>query len=91
MVDYNRIHFVWDSALSPKNGANIVRRGDHRSPENCIHFIRDGTTTSFLPPLRHFVQPLLKERLLRRPLRGAVVKRLRGGEQQFNIKKAVIH
>ena len=26
-----------------------------------------------------------------RPLRGAVVKRLRGGEQQFNIKKAVIH
>ena len=142
MVDYNRIHFVWDSALSPKNGANIVRRGDHRSPENCIHFIRDGTlspschpsdgsavsspqgepivsvadtkkyaicrgdhrspenrihfvgngtTTSFLPPLRHFVPPLLKERLLRRPLRGAVVKRLRGGEQQFNIKKAVIH
>ena len=55
MVDYNRIHFVWDSALSPKNGANIVRRGDHRSPENCIHFIRDGTTTSFFsvtPSLR---------------------------------------
>ena len=49
-----------------------IRRGDHRSPENHIHFIRDGTTTSFLPPLRHFVPPLLKERLFRLPLRGAV-------------------
>ena len=66
-------------------------RDDHRSPENRIHFVGDSASASFLPPLRHFVPPLLKERLLRRPLRGAVVKRLRGGEQQFNIKKAVIH
>ena len=65
-----------------------IRRGDHRSPENRIHFVGNGTTTSFLPPLRHFVPPLLKERLLRRPLRGAAVKRLRGSEQQFNIKKS---
>ena len=63
-------------------------RDDHRSPENRIHFVGNGTTTSFLPPLRHFVPPLLKERLLRRPLRGAAVKRLRGSEQQFNIKKS---
>ena len=79
-------------------GASIGRpffvwccRGDHRSPENRIHFGGDSASASFLPPLRHFVPPLLKERLLKRPLRGAVVKRLRGGEQQFNIKKAVIH
>ena len=77
------------SAVSSPQGEPIVsvadtkkyaiRRGDHRSPENRIHFVGNGTTTSFLPPLRHFVPPLLKERLLRRPLRGAVVKRLRGG------------
>ena len=69
------------SAVSSPQGEPIVsvadtkkyaiRRGDHRSPENHIHFIRDGPTTSFLPPLRHFVPPLLKERLLRRPLEGS--------------------
>ena len=41
-----------------------------------------GMTRNSLPPLRHFVTPLLKERHKRRPLRGAVVKRLRGGKSR---------
>ena len=90
------------SAVSSPQGEPIVsvadtkkyaiRRGDHRSPENRIHFVGNGTTTSFFaaaPSLR--ATSPQGEAFKAHPLRGAVVKRLRSGEQQFNIKKAVIH
>ena len=65
-----------------------IRRGDHRSPKNRIHFVGDSASASFLPPLRHFVPPLLKERLLRRPLEGSCRETTEGWQTTIQHQKS---